>query len=48
MLRFEKYKKKFFFDYDKVESHLAHMKLKNSGAAVGPSPVKTLMISTKD
>jgi hypothetical protein len=48
MLRFEKYKKKFFFDYEKVESHLAYMKLKNSGIPVGTSPIKTLMISNKD
>lgn len=45
MIRLEKSSKRFFLDYGKVELHLAHMRKKNEGQLVGPSPVKTLMVT---
>jgi hypothetical protein len=48
MIRLEKQRKKFFFDYEKVENHLAYMRKKNSGVPVGPSPIKTLLLSAPE
>ena len=39
-------RKKFFFDYKNVDTHLAFMREKNSGKqTITKNPVKTLMIA---
>jgi hypothetical protein len=45
MIRLEKSSKRFFLDYDNVETHLAYMRKKNKGLPVGQNPVKTLMVT---